>query len=122
MKRDKSRFKGLTTLVPFQDVTHPNAVVHSNGHREPKSCEDNTRTVQKETFGKHVRDVMRDKVMLTKCVNKVCHPLIPETPELLIVFRLLKRILIGVIRTIRVDHTKIFKWVSPSKMGTLVPG
>jgi hypothetical protein len=36
------------------------------------------RTVQKETFGKRVRDVMRlimrDKVLCTKFVNKVCHP------------------------------------------------
>jgi hypothetical protein len=29
MKRDKSRFKRLKTLLPFQDVTHPNVVAHS---------------------------------------------------------------------------------------------
>jgi hypothetical protein len=29
VKRDKSRFKRLTTLLPFQDVTHPKVVAHS---------------------------------------------------------------------------------------------
>ena len=29
MKRDKSRFKRLTTLLPFQDVTHTKVVAHS---------------------------------------------------------------------------------------------
>jgi hypothetical protein len=39
VKRNKARFKRLTTLLPFQDVTNPKVVAHSCGYLDLTDCQ-----------------------------------------------------------------------------------